>query len=267
MRDYQPWVDNGGFSKFQTWLKNVVAGPATYFISQKTDPYWSWGGWEVPNVAIMLAIGIVCDDQDMINEAINYYKHGPSSGCIQHLVVALHQDPAGLGEGYCLGQADESGRDQDHAGLSMATLAPMCQAAYNIGEDLYGIKANDSFTTEDGRVYNRYPKYAEYGDVNLTLAFFEYYAKFNCDPIEAVDMPFTYWETRHGQQNEISYQGRGHFYAGYEMIYSHYKHVKGVSAPYSKKFAEKYRPATSIHPFEYDNDFPGIGTVLQRRMS
>ena len=29
MRDYQPWVDNGGFSKFQTWLKNVVAGPAT----------------------------------------------------------------------------------------------------------------------------------------------------------------------------------------------------------------------------------------------
>ena len=80
--------------------------------------------------------------------------------------------------------------------------------------------------------------------------------------IEAVDMPFTYWETRHGQQNEISYQGRGHFYAGYEMIYSHYKHVKGVSAPYSKKFAEKYRPATSIHPFEYDNDFPGIGTLM-----
>lgn len=35
MRDYQPWVTAGGFAKFQTWLKNVVAGPATYFISQK----------------------------------------------------------------------------------------------------------------------------------------------------------------------------------------------------------------------------------------
>ena len=55
-------------------------------------------------------------------------------------MVALHQDPAGLGEGYCLGQADESGRDQDHAGLSMATLAPMCQAAYNIGEDCMASK-------------------------------------------------------------------------------------------------------------------------------
>ena len=41
-----------------------------------------------------------------------------------------------------------------------------------------------------------------------------------------------------------------------------YKHVKGMNAPYSKKFAEKYRPATSIHPFEYDDDFPGIGTLM-----
>ena len=48
-------------------------------------------------------------------------------------------------------------------------------------------------------------------------------------------------------------------FSPYDM---HYKHVKGVSAPYSKKFAEKYRPATSIHPFEYDNDFPGIGTLM-----
>lgn len=261
MRDYQPWKDNGGFSRFQNWLKDVISVPAAYFLSQKTDPYYSWGGWELPNVAILLQIGIVCDDQDMINYAVNYYRHGPSSGCIQHLVVALHEDPAGLGKGFCLGQSDESGRDQDHAGLSQATLGPMCQAAYNIGEDLYGIKANDTFVGTDGKSYYRYPKYAEYGDVYLTLAFFEYYAKFNCDPTETIEMPYTYWETRHGQWPVISYQGRGHFYAGWEMIYNHYKE-KGIDAPYSKKFAEKYRPASSAHPYEYDDDFPGIGTLM-----
>lgn len=262
MRDYQPWKEDGGFDKFKVWLKTVVGGPATYFMSFKTDPYWSWGGWEVPNIATIFGIGVVCDDQDMINYAINFFKHGPSSACIANLVVALHEDPAGLGEGYCLGQADESGRDQDHAGLSVVTLAPMCQAAYNIGEDLYAIKANDTFKDKEGKVHNRYPKYAEYGDVNLPLAFFEYYAKFNVEPIEAIQMPFTPWQTRHGSQSEVSYQGRGHFYPGYEMLYAHYAKVKGMKAPYCKKFAEKYRPGTSAKPYEYDNDFLGMGTLM-----
>jgi len=262
LRDYEPWVTSGGFDKFKTWLKEVVCGPAAYFMSFKTDPYWSWGGWEVPNMGTMLAVGIVCDDQDIINYVLNFYKHGTGSGCIGNLVVALHKDPAGLGEGYCLGQADESGRDQDHAGLSMATLAPLCQAAYNIGEDLFGIKANDTFTDKEGVQHYRYPKYAEYGDVNLTLAFFEYYAKFNVDPLEAIEMPFTYWETRVGPQNEVAFAGRGHFYAGWELIYNHYANIKGVKAPYSKKFAEKNRSGHSEFPYEFSTDFPGIGTLM-----
>lgn len=262
LRDYQPWVENGGFDKAKTWLKTMFAEPAKYFMSFKTDPYYSWGGWEVPSLNSLLSIGIVCEDQEMINYAVNFFKHGPSSGCIGNLVVALHQDPAGLGQGYCLGQADESGRDQDHAGLSMATLAPMCQAAYNIGEDLYVVKANSQYKDKNGDLHDRYPKYSEYGDANLTLAFFEYYAKYNADKYQTAEMPFTNWTTRNGEQTQIASSGRGHFYAGYEMVYNHYKNVLHVDAPYCKQFAEKYRPATSEHPYEFDDDFPGIGTLM-----
>ena len=115
---------------------------------------------------------------------------------------------------------------------------------------------------KNGDLHDRYPKYSEYGDANLTLAFFEYYAKYNADKYQTAEMPFTNWTTRNGEQTQIASSGRGHFYAGYEMVYNHYKNVLHVDAPYCKQFAEKYRPATSEHPYEFDDDFPGIGTLM-----
>ena len=166
LRDYEGWARED-FEAYKQWMIDVFYTPASYFMSFKTDPYWSWGGWETPNLATILSIGILCDNQDMINYAINFFKHGPSSGCISNLVVALHQDPLGLGEGYCLGQADESGRDQPHAGLNIVTVSALCQSAYNIGEDLFAIKANDTFKDKEGVEHYRYDKYAEYGDTCL----------------------------------------------------------------------------------------------------
>lgn len=45
----------------------------------------------------ILSIGILCDDQDMINEAILYFKYGVGNGCIDNAVPFLHQDPDGHG--------------------------------------------------------------------------------------------------------------------------------------------------------------------------
>lgn len=262
--DYEPWVSAGGLDAAKSWLRKCFAEPAKRFISEKTTPFQSWGGWEIPCLNTMLNVGIICEDQDLINEVVNYVVHGCASGCIGNLVVALHQDPAGLGKGFCLGQSDESGRDQDHAGLSVATLAPLCIAARNIGEDLFGIKANDQFKDKNGNIQYRYPQHSEYGDVCLPLAFFEYYAKYNVDKYETVEMPFTFWETRVGKQEVIASAGRGHFYPGYEALYDHYR-SHGYDAPYCRKFAEKYRSATSEKPYEFDNDFPGIGTLMYYR--
>lgn len=261
LRDYEPWASDGRLDAAKAWLRKCFAEPAKKFIGEKTEPFWSWGGWEIPCLNTMLNVGIICEDQDLINEVVNYVVHGCASGCIGNLVVALHQDPAGLGKGYCLGQSDESGRDQDHAGLSMATLAPLLLAAYNIGENLFEIKANDQFKDKDGNMRDRYPQHSAHGDVCLPLAFFEYYAKYNADKYETVEMPFSPWETRVGKQEVIASAGRGHFYPGYEAVYDFYRR-HGYDAPYSRKFAEKYRPASSEKPYEFDNDFPGIGTLM-----
>lgn len=262
--DYQPWVKDGRFEAAKAWLRKCFAEPAKKFISEKTEPYYSWASWEIPCLNTMLNVGIICEDQELINEVVNYVVHGCASGCVGNLVVALHADPAGLGKGLCLGQADESGRDQDHAGLTVATLAPLCIAARNIGEDLFDINANDQFIDKNGNLQYRYPQHSASGDVCLPLAFFEYYAKYNVNQYETVEMPFMPWETRNGRQETIASAGRGHFYPGYEAVYDYY-HSKGMDAPYCKKFAERYRPATSAKPFECDNDFPGIGTLMYYR--
>lgn len=85
----------------------------------------------------ILSIGILCDDQDKINEAILYFKYGVGNGSIDNAVPFLHQDPDGHG---VLGQGQESGRDQGHATLCIALMGAFCQMAYNIGEDLLLIR-------------------------------------------------------------------------------------------------------------------------------
>lgn len=41
-----------------------------------------WANWDLRNMASILAIGILCDDQPKIDKAVNYFKTGGGNGSI-----------------------------------------------------------------------------------------------------------------------------------------------------------------------------------------
>lgn len=105
---------------------------------------------------------------------------------------------------YPSGQCEESTRDQSHTQLGLGELAEACQIAWRQGVDLYGVADN-----------------------RLALGF-EYTAKYMLG------------EEVHSY-GEISDDGRGRFRDIYESIYHHYRTVKGLEMPYTKRALERSR--------------------------
>lgn len=137
MRTDETLFTKAQLSAFQTMMKNVFYPAASDFLAHKEAcKQHSWLNWDLAQMTSILSIGILCDDQDKINEAILYFKYGVGNGSIDNAVPFLHQDPDGHG---VLGQGQESGRDQGHATLCIALMGAFCQMAYNIGEDLFEI--------------------------------------------------------------------------------------------------------------------------------
>ncbi len=58
------------------------------------DHYWA--NWDLCNMASVMAIGVLCDDSAIYNDAIEYFKTGIGNGSIKHAVVYVHPD--GLGQ-------------------------------------------------------------------------------------------------------------------------------------------------------------------------
>jgi hypothetical protein len=207
MRTYPGWKPED-FKQFQRMMLDVFYSMNHDFLSHhngaKIDHYWC--NWDACNMASMLAIGVLCDNRDIYNEATNYFKIGNGNGAIDHAVVCLY--PGGLG------QWQESGRDQGHSMLGIALIGAMCQMAWNQRDDLFGY------------------------DNNRFLAGAEYVAKYNLGN----DVPYTLYKNSDVTQPVISPKGRGDLRPAWELVYNHYAILKGLSAPYSTKFAEKVRP-------------------------
>jgi hypothetical protein len=91
-----------------------------------------WANWDLCNVASVLAIGILCDDADLYDEARTYFMSGAGNGSIRNAVPFLHRRG-----GVTLGQWQESGRDQGHTVMGMGQMGAICEMAWNQGEDLY----------------------------------------------------------------------------------------------------------------------------------
>ena len=151
MRDYQDF----NFNQFKKWIVDVFYPYNHSFIAHEGEScaVHSWFNWDLANMTAILAIGILTDDNEKINEALNYYKYtGKGSGYIGNGIPFIHQDPDSNEK---LGQCQESGRDQGHTSLCAGMLAIFCKMASNVGEDLLA-----------------YDDYA-------ALAMFEYFAKYN----------------------------------------------------------------------------------------
>lgn len=235
LRDYAGWT-SADQDDFKAWLRNVWIAKNEWFIDTHGGAnncslhYWS--NWELANLASMLAIGIYLEDTDLINKVYANFSEGAGSGCIDNMIP---YDPIPDPDGYgMLAQSMESGRDQGHGTLVASICAELCQMAWNIGMDFWGMK--------DSKV----------------LPMCEYTAKYNVKPngdYICTTMPFTSYSYcpsgcgcanhSHGKEHtEVSADGRGTLRPCWDLIYSHYRHVRNESAGnvhYVKLFADQLR--------------------------
>lgn len=229
VRDYNNWGGTDDFKAVVTWLKSYFAPFCSKFIAMNYGDHW-WMNWDLASMTALLSIGILADDQDMINEAILHFKQGEGPGCIMRKgIITFEKDPDGTGE--MLAQGNESGRDQGHNTLCAIMLGTFCQMANNIGEDL--------FSFEDGRAIAfaqyvaKYNKVADGVNPNGTLAesSFKY-------PASA--LPFKEYSYNGGTMTGISPAGRGTVRPGWD-VWLGYCRSHGIKASYLEEYAADYR--------------------------
>lgn len=252
MRTYEGWSEEE-LEAVKSWLLKVVYPVCYDWLAANNN---LWQSWDLPAMSSMMAIGILCDNSEKVQLVIDYLKEGAGPGCINKAVIAMHEDPAGKVAGKHLAQTQEMGRDQGHSTLNPPQYGYICQMAWNIGIDLFG-----------------------YSD-NLVLDVCEYIAKYNVNPTESFEMPFTphivtkdgikdengnYWfyEISQNDKNFMVTNTRGRQRAGWELIYNHYVKIKHVKAPYSQEFAEKIRPeGGGRNDGGGESDDMGFGTLM-----
>ena len=235
LRDYEGWASNDQ-DDFKAWLRTVWVAKNEWFVDNKggsgvCDLHY-WSNWELANLASLMAIGIYLEDVALVNKVYRNFREGTGSGAINNMIpYDPIPDPSGHG---MIAQSMESGRDQGHGTLVISMCAELCQMAWNLGIDFWGM--------EDNKV----------------LAMCQYTAKYNVKPTGTyicTTMPFTPYsyckpgcgcnnQTHGSEHTAVSEAGRGTIRPCWDLIYSHYRHVKNCSAEdvyYVKLFADQLR--------------------------
>lgn len=231
VRDYNGYGSSADFRKVVDWLTTYFYPFCHKFIETNNQAKHWWMNWDLASMTAMLSIGILADNNDMVNEAILYFKQGKGPGGILNLgVVDTFEDPSGSGE--ILAQGNESGRDQGHNTLCAIMLGYFCQMANSIGEDL--------FAFHDG----------------LAVSFAEYVAKYNLVKPEfkglknmsddkyvysESTMPFTAYAYCGLSMTKISADGRGEERPGWDL-WAGYCASHGIKGKYVSEWAAQYRP-------------------------
>ncbi|WP_411827860.1 alginate lyase family protein [Luteolibacter sp. AS25] len=183
------------------------------------------GNWALAALQTVMAIAVFTDDQAMFDRAVEWFHNGKDNARLTHYVINQ------------AGQCQESGRDQQHTMLGLAYLSVIAEIGWNQGLDLYG--------AEDNRI----------------LAGFEYTASHNLGN----DVPFQETTDTTGKYHHtsISPEGRGDFIHRpiFEMVFSHYKHRKGIDCPFIEQVIRKTRPEGP----GFKGDHIGFGTILFAR--
>lgn len=138
MRDYEGW---SGLQNLVDMLVSVFYPMNRRFFIDHNDGAIDhyWANWDLCNLCTMHAVGVLSDNQTMVDEAITYFKTGGGNGAIEKAIWVLYEED---GTGKALGQIQESGRDQGHAMLDIALLGTLAQQSYNQGDDLFAYLDN-----------------------------------------------------------------------------------------------------------------------------
>ncbi|MBB5353457.1 hypothetical protein HNR46_003718 [Haloferula luteola] len=215
LRDFRGW-ERSDFRKFQDYLKERFYHINHDFLIRHNgtvDEHY-WANWDLANMASMIAIGVVCDDRKIFDEAVAYFHKGQGTGALRNAVVFMHPDG--------LGQWQESGRDQGHSLMGPQLMGSFCEIAWNQGLDLYGAL-----------------------DYRL-LAGVEYVSKYNLGH----EVPFVTYLRDWGHPGKeklevhrrISEHGRGLARPGWDLLFNHHARRRGIAAPWTEAYAEKARP-------------------------
>ncbi|XAH24485.1 LamG-like jellyroll fold domain-containing protein [Xylophilus sp. GW821-FHT01B05] len=213
MRTYSGWAA-ADLARFQQMMLDVFYPLNHSFLVNHNGAVITnyWANWDQCALASMLAIGVLCDRQDIYDEAMSYYKTGQGNGA--GLQAVYHVHPGNLG------QWQESGRDQGHCTLGIGLAGAFCEMAWNQGDDIYGYE-NNRF-----------------------LAGSEYVAKSNLldSAGDFYTMPFFTNINKQGTQSVLSDAGRVSQRVVWESTYNHYANRLGIATPYTALQAAQLRP-------------------------
>ena len=87
LRGYDNWGDTEEFKAFVQWMENTFYAMADDFLirhNNTTDHYWL--NWDLAQMTAILSIGILSDNQEMINKVIQYFKNGIGPGNVDMAV-------------------------------------------------------------------------------------------------------------------------------------------------------------------------------------
>lgn len=213
LRIYPQW-EARDFNRFTNMMARFFYPACHDFLSNHNGRCTSyyWANWDACNIGALIAIGVLCDNTNIFNEGVDYFRRGEGMGSISNAVPFRYSSN--------LAQWQESGRDQEHAQLGVGLLAAACQVAWNQGVDLFG------------------------EDDNRLLAGAEYVAKCNLSYPHST-IPYTFYNNcAEARQFHISMNGIGRIddRPVWELVYNHYTVLKGLPAPFVKAMASLVRP-------------------------
>lgn len=232
MRSYPGWAA-ADFAAFQKMMLTIFYPMSHDFLVRHNGAEITnyWANWDLCNMACVLATGVLCDREDIYDEAVAYFKFGQGNGAALQAIYHVHP-------GY-LGQWQESGRDQGHCTLGIGLLGAFCEMAWNQGDDLYGYENN------------RFLAGAEYvAKSNLKDASGAYYA-----------VPWFDQNGKQGLRTGLSTAGQGSIRPVWESIYNHYVKRRGLAAPYVALQVAQLHPETDGG----NGDQLGFGTLTFSR--
>lgn len=212
------------FDRYKNMMRNYLYPSCHDFLVRHNNAEIShyWANWDASCIAAVGAIGVLCDDRALFDEAVNYFKNGAGNGAIGKAVYFVH--PGNLG------QWQETGRDEEHAAAGLGMLAAFCEIARHQGLDLYGY------------------------DNNRLLAGAEYTAMFNLWK----EVPYKFYNNGDNvNQYWASRSQRGRLQRPiWEQLYNHYVVRMGLKAPNLTMIAALNRPEGYTH-----DDHFGFGTL------
>lgn len=213
MRTYPGWAA-ADFARFQKMMLEVFYPLSSTFLVKHNDAEITnyWANWDLCAIGCVLAVGVLCDREDIYQEALDYHRHGAGNGAGHQSVYQVHPGH--------LGQWQESGRDQGHCTLGIGLAGAICEMAWNQGDDLYGF--------DDSRF----------------LAGAEYVARSNLRDASGAFLVVPYLTNinRQGTQSGLSPAGQGHLRPVWESVQHHYEGRIGIAAPHVKLQAQQLRP-------------------------